>query len=133
MKRTRITLAALALVAFVAALTYWTLTLVLEPSPADRFWTAYTELYPGTPATERADFVAKAEQVCQAGAPTSWWAAWDNGNPARRDLWNLTITHLCPEHEAHRVPVTHPDETLITTTKEPRPTRERRSGRVQTT
>jgi len=103
--RTRTTLAALALVAVVAALTYAAITLTLEPSPSDRFWTAYTELYPGTPVSERAEFVAKAEQVCRAGAPKSWWAAWDNGNPARRDLWNLTITHVCPEYTAHRVSV----------------------------
>ncbi len=86
------------IIALLAALAVAVAAVVLtRPNPAADFWTAYTALYPGTPASERAEFVATAEHLCEAGAPESWWLAWDNGNPARRDLWNISITHLCPE------------------------------------
>lgn len=102
--RTTLALATLALVVIVGSLTVRAGT--LEPSSGDRFWTAYTELYPGTPTDERADFVATAEHICQAGAPESWWLAWDNGNRARADLWNLAITNVCPQYAGYLASVT---------------------------
>ena len=49
--------------------------------------------------------MAKAEQLCEAGAPLAWWAVWPHSQ-GNADFWNLAIEHVCPEHSAHLVSVT---------------------------
>lgn len=97
MKRKLLTFAALTIVALAAVL------ILTRPDPGHDMFTAYRDIYPGTPASAEAVFIAKAEQICHAGAPASWWATWDNGAPARADLWNLAIEHMCPQYAAHMV------------------------------
>ncbi|GEN78717.1 hypothetical protein [Actinotalea fermentans] len=92
-------------VLILAALAVAAVLLLTRPDPGHEFFAEYRDLYPGTPTLAEAAFVAKAEQICDAGAPASWWDAWDNGAPARADLWNLAIAHVCPEYAGHVVSV----------------------------
>lgn len=98
MKRTLFAVAAVALVALAAAL------ILTRPDPGHDMFTAYRDLYPGTPASAEAAFVAKADQLCDAGMPLTWWETWPQ-SPSNRDLWNLTIAHMCPEYAGHVVSV----------------------------
>ena len=98
MKRALIVAAAVALVVLAAVL------ILTRPDAGDRFWTDFHALYPGIPASAEAGHVAKAEQLCEAGAPLAWWAVWPHSQ-GNADFWNLAITHLCPEHSTHLVSV----------------------------
>ena len=101
MKHRLIVAAALALVALAAVL-------LLRPNPGRDYMADLRELYPGV-SVDGAANVAKAEQVCQAGAPDSWWyGAWDNGTQVRVDLWNLSIEHFCPDLAAQMRPAVTP-------------------------
>ena len=82
--------------------------LLLRPDPGREYMADLRELYPGV-AVDGAANVAKAEQVCDAGAPDSWWnGAWDNGSQVRVDLWNLSIEHFCPDLAAQMRPAVSP-------------------------
>lgn len=91
-------------VLILAALAVATMLILNRPDPGHEFFTEYRELYPGTPASAEAAFVAKADQLCDAGMPLSWWETWPK-SPSNRDLWNLTIAHVCPEYAGHLVSV----------------------------
>ena len=101
MKRTLIAAAVLALVVLAAVL-------MLRPDPGRAYMADLRELYPGL-SIDGAVNVAKAQQVCDAGAPDSWWdGAWDNGTQVRVDLWNLSILHFCPDLAAQMRPAVAP-------------------------
>jgi len=96
-----------ALVVILAALAL-AAVLLTRPNPGRAYMADLHELYPGV-AVDGAANVAKAEQVCDAGAPDSWWyGAWDNGTQVRVDLWNLSIAYFCPEHAAQMRPAVTP-------------------------
>src|SRR5665648_352678 len=81
---------------------------MLRPDPGRAYMADLRELYPGL-ALDGAANVAKAEQVCDAGAPDGWWyGAWDNGTQVRVDLWNLSIEHFCPDLAAQMRPAVGP-------------------------
>ncbi len=90
-------------VLILTALAVAAVLILTRPDRGQAMFTAYRDVYPGTPASAEAAFVAKAEQICDAGAPASWWATWDNGAHARADFWNLAIEHMCPQYAAHMV------------------------------
>lgn len=91
-------------VLILAALAVAVVLVLTRPDPGHEFFAEYRDMYPGTPASAEAAFIATAERICEAGAPGSWWDAWDNGAPARADLWNLAIEHMCPGLSEHMVP-----------------------------
>src|SRR5665647_1845346 len=97
MKRTLIAAAVLALVVLAAVL-------LLRPDPGRAYMADLRELYPGV-AVDGAANIAKAQQLCDAGAPDGWWyGAWENGTQVRVDLWNLAIEHFCPDLAAQMRP-----------------------------
>lgn len=98
-----------AILATVATVALALLTvLLLRPDPGREYMADLRELYPGVTVDGAAN-VAKAQQVCDAGAPDSWWyGAWDNGTQVRVDLWNLSIEHFCPDLAAQMRPAVTP-------------------------
>jgi hypothetical protein len=94
-----------ALVVILAAVALAAVLILTRPDAGDRFWADFHALYPGIPASDKVGHVARAEHLCDAGAPLAWWDVWPQA-PVNADYWNLAIEHLCPEHSAHRVSVT---------------------------